>query len=502
MSRLLRPGALAAAPWPLARACATPALARAYPRRTAVRSAYLVLYAGVAAGCALLVPWLLVPFAAAAVAGTLTEAWLTRPSAGRREGLPPGSLSLVPVRQFTEEEFLARHIERYGPVSKTTWPTLSSAPLVCVHGLRRGADVLRQHAAQLAPVGIAFDPLIPAGFLRNMAPDDHRHYKRVFEEAFSEAVVEARRPDCEAAVERGLLSLAEASSAAGGADPHGFLLRTTVAAFAPLFLGVERGTPEFERLDEIYDDMGQFVEMTSLDSGSGRRHRAAAEELEQILVGSARSITAARSTGRQPAPSFLAELLRDRPDAVEDRNVTLNLVFLLRTTSGDVAGLLHWIVKTLADNPDWGARLREDADDGLAERVVLETLRLHQSEFIQRRVLEPLELDGYTIPPSWYLRVCVHESHRDPEVFPDPERFDPDRFLGRRPSRYEYSPFGRLEHRCIGVPTTMLLAVTFVTRLARDFDLAVVRDGPPEFNRYHWRPSRHLRVRVRPLSGT
>src|SRR5262249_44271502 len=124
--RLLRLGVLAAAPWPLAYACATPAVARAYPRRTVIRAVYLAAYLAVVAVCAVLVPILLVPFAIIALAGTLTGLWLMRPSAGRAEGLPPGSLSLVPVRQYVDEGFVARRLNRHGPITKTTWPTLTA----------------------------------------------------------------------------------------------------------------------------------------------------------------------------------------------------------------------------------------------------------------------------------------------------------------------------------------------------------------------------------------
>jgi len=92
----------------------------------------------------------------------------------------------------------------------------------------------------------------------------------------------------------------------------------------------------------------------------------------------------------------------------------------------------------------------------------------------------------------------VRESHRDPQVFPDPLSFCPDRFVDRRLSRYEYSPFGRLEHRCIGETFTLALATCFVSKLVRGYEWAVVQDGPAEFNRYHWRPSRRFRVRLEP----
>jgi len=69
--RLLRLGVLAAAPWPLAYACATPALARAYPRKTAIRVLYLTAYVAAGVLCAVLVPLLLLPFAMSPPQGRL-----------------------------------------------------------------------------------------------------------------------------------------------------------------------------------------------------------------------------------------------------------------------------------------------------------------------------------------------------------------------------------------------------------------------------------------------
>jgi cytochrome P450 len=48
------------------------------------------------------------------------------------------------------------------------------------------------------------------------------------------------------------------------------------------------------------------------------------------------------------------------------------------------------------------------------------------------------------------LLICQYVLHRHPAFFPDPERFDPDRFAAERPSRLAYLPFGDGAHKCIG----------------------------------------------------
>ena len=246
------------------------ARARISPQRRRSGPAYLLAYVATAVACAVFAPVLLVPFGIVAAAGTLAGLWLMRPGTGGSQRLPPGSLSLVPVRQFVDEDFLARRVDRVRPVAKTTWPTLDQ-PVVCVYGLRRAADLLRDDAASLRGVGIAFDPLIPAGFLRNMEPDDHGHYKRLFEQALTDDLVEARRPGLEAAAAEALAAMAAMDG--DGADPRPHLLRATVTAFVPLLLGVDPASPEGRRAVEIYDGMGEFLEFQSEDSEQGRRYR-------------------------------------------------------------------------------------------------------------------------------------------------------------------------------------------------------------------------------------
>jgi cytochrome P450 len=496
VGRALRLTVLAAAPWPYLRTCTSPDLVRAYPRQTVVRLGYVCVYAAVVLLSALFLPWLLLPIGVAAVAGTLVGRRLSSPSYGQSRGLAPGPLALVPVRPFVDQEFAARLFERFGPLVKTSWPPLRG-PTLCMKDIPRWAKLVREHDERLGPVENVFDPLIPAGFLRSMSPSDHRVYQKVFQQAFSDDVVEACRPHFADCVRAGLGEMAIASGrTTRGIDPRPSLRRLTEAAFIRLFFGLLPGTDDYEFFRRAYEEMGFFVELRSPKSGRGRRLQAVAGEIDAVIRERSAEIVSAIERGERPQASFLAAILRARPDAGGDANITLNLVFLLRTASSDVTGLLHWIVKKLVENPVWIERLR-DGDEDLPRRIVLETLRLEQSEYVYRRVLEPIAEDGFVVPACWNLRLCVHEAHRDPEIFPNPAAFDPDRFLARHYSSYEYQPFGRLRHRCLGGVTTEALAGAFVSQLA-SYEWAVVADGPAVFDKYHWRPSRRFRMTLTP----
>ena len=124
-----------------------------------------------------------------------------------------------------------------------------------------------------------------------------------------------------------------------------------------------------------------------------------------------------------------------------------------------------------------------------------ETLRLEQSEYLLRIATEDLDFEGFTIPRGWVVRVCVQESHRDPEVFPHPDAFDPDRFQEGHPPPTEYAPFGMHDRSCVGEYLARTAARVFLCELVDGYDLDHVPGGAKELNPWrHWAPSPGFRV--------
>jgi cytochrome P450 len=93
-------------------------------------------------------------------------------------------------------------------------------------------------------------------------------------------------------------------------------------------------------------------------------------------------------------------------------------------------------------------------------------------------VHQPFQLGEWTLPPGTFIYVDAVAMHSDPALYPDPERFDPDRFLGRKPDTYAWLPFGGGRRRCVGaafahmemdvVLRTLLLNVELVPTTERD----------------------------------
>jgi cytochrome P450 len=253
-----------------------------------------------------------------------------------------------------------------------------------------------------------------------------------------------------------------------------------------LFFGIPPESPAFARLKELYRVMDYRRAWRTSDSSVTRALEEATVILNQQLT-----------RGEDPARCFLREMIRAHPETAHERTALWNLIYILQTSWRDLAGLLQWNLKMLSDNPVWVTRLREEAEpETLAGRVVMETLRLEQSDYLMRRATQDIRFDGFVIPRGWQVRICVRESHRSREAFAEPDRFSPDRFSAGEHSKQSYSPFGASRIRCPGEHLSLSVGRIFVRELALGFDWDVSRDGPPEYGGFHWRPSSKFRVRI------
>ena len=502
LERVVEIAILAALPWPALAPLASREFRAAFPANARTLAALLGAAFAALGLVSVFAPsvWLRV-LAAAALAVHALVLWHSSVRRGRSRGWPAGSLRPLPLGPWFDREFFRREGLRHGGVFKTNQ---FIRPMACVVGLPRGLDLLREHEASLSSPPLPSGRFIPGGFLRHMPPETHVATKEVFKEALSREVYEPLEPFLRA-VMRAELERMAAESAPGsgeGLAPRRHIQRFLFAAWARLWLDVSPESPEFARLKALF----HVIDLRNPSGATDDEVRAALAEITATM----RRRLAARDAGASgPPPSFLHAMARRRPDAVEDPTVIGNLIYLTHFTWSDVSGLLVWVFRMLTEHPEWAERLRAAAPEPadalpLATRVVMETLRLEQSEHLYRAAERTIEHQGTVIPKGWLVRLCVRESHRDPAVFANPDTFDPDRFLGRAYTRREYSPFGAgLRHTCLGEGLTRFVGRVFAEELARGFTWKTVADGPHEYSAWrHWRPSSRWRVVVAKRSET
>lgn len=158
---------------------------------------------------------------------------------------------------------------------------------------------------------------------------------------------------------------------------------------------------------------------------------------------------------------------------------------------------LTWTWYLLALNPEAEQKLHEELDQVLArrapevsdlqrlpytERVIKESMRVYPPAWsLARTVISDFQLGGFTIPAGANVVMSQWIMHRHPTYFPDPEKFDPDRWLSERTQklpRFAYFPFGGGPRQCIGASFAMMEAALLLATIAQRVQLRLVPDHP------------------------
>lgn len=224
-----------------------------------------------------------------------------------------------------------------------------------------------------------------------------------------------------------------------------------------------------------------------------RRFQAARRTLNQVVDG----IIQKRRQERQDTGDLLSMLLRARDEetgqGMDDRLLRDNVLTLLLAGHETTSNALTWTWYLLSQHPDVEQRLRAELAQVLGERsptaedlpklvynqaVIEEAMRLYPPAWaVSRNAVQEDEIGGYRIPKGSVVILCPYTTHRHPAFWDEPERFDPERFLGEqvpaRP-RYAYFPFGGGPRQCIGNNFAMIEAQIILATVLQRYSLRLV----------------------------
>lgn len=172
------------------------------------------------------------------------------------------------------------------------------------------------------------------------------------------------------------------------------------------------------------------------------------------------------------------------------------MIFLMMAAHDTSTSTTTTMVYNMAAHPEWQERAREESarlGDGpldIEALEKLETLELIMNEslrmvtplpFNMRQAVRDTELLGHYIPAGTNITIWPGMNHRLPELWTDPDKFDPERFAEPRAEhkkhRYAFAPFGGGAHKCIGMVFGQLEVKTVVHRLLRRYRLELARPG-------------------------
>jgi cytochrome P450 family 135 len=193
----------------------------------------------------------------------------------------------------------------------------------------------------------------------------------------------------------------------------------------------------------------------------------------------------------------------DGGDRLTDEELRDQLVTLLLAGHETTATALAWTLYELGSDPTQLARAREAAvtgDDDYLEAVLKEAMRLHPViPMVVRTLMQPVTIAGWDLPAGATVGPSILLSHARADNHPDPERFDPTRFVGKNPPVNTWIPFGGGVRRCIGAGFSLMEGVVVLREILSSYDVTAVGRDRPKVRNITSVPRHGSRVRVTAL---
>jgi len=222
--------------------------------------------------------------------------------------------------------------------------------------------------------------------------------------------------------------------------------------------------------------------------------RRAVAQLDKVIY----EIIRRRRAGPATSGDLLSVLLQAQDDEglrMTDRQLHDEIMTLFLAGHETTANALSWTWLLLGQHPEIEEKLVEELQRVLAGRapaasdlprltytdmVLREAMRLYPPVWvIGRRALAPFRMGEYELPAETNVLMSQLITHRDGRYFPEPERFDPDRWGPSDPRnlalpRFSYFPFGGGPRVCVGAGFAMMEAVLLLATIAQKFRLTLV----------------------------
>jgi len=228
------------------------------------------------------------------------------------------------------------------------------------------------------------------------------------------------------------------------------------------------GAGEAEKLADLRESLRGFLDITTNPrfllpllivgpkriSGVAAFRRRIDRVDELIYRGIAERRAADDVAERDDILSMMIGATHEDGTPMSDEEIRDELLTLLVAGHETTATSLAWAVERLTRNPEklerLGAEVREGREEYLTA-TIQETLRLRPViSIVLRKLTEPVEIGGYELPAGVSVAPSIYLVHRNPEVYPEPQRFLPERFLENPPGTYTWIPFGGGVRRCLG----------------------------------------------------
>jgi cytochrome P450 len=233
----------------------------------------------------------------------------------------------------------------------------------------------------------------------------------------------------------------------GGEDPAFAGLHERLLRMLSVMSGLLLQEPRLRHLPGWHGEWGRFVHLRN--------------EVHRLILA---LIARRRETGEHNGDLLEMLLAAHNEDGspMSDRQIRDNLLSVLVAGHETTASELAWAFQLLAHNPSVQERLIEEIDGAHDEEYMTATIHevLRDRPVFPfagpRAVVQSIEVGGCTYRPPTQLLPCIYLVHHDPELYPAPHEFRPERFLGSSPQPRIWLPWGGGHKRCVGQHLALL----------------------------------------------
>jgi cytochrome P450 len=299
----------------------------------------------------------------------------------------------------------------------------------------------------------------------------------------------------------GMLDRWEAIAAGGKAvDARGEVILLTLeillrSMFSGDLIGYEQelreAVIEYERHMDLVSAVNSVKLPAWFPTVGRRRFQSAVRTLEEFIF----RVVEQRRRTQTDNGDLVSLLLWARDDetgqSMSDRQIRDELMTMLQAGHDTVSDAIAWTWFLMAKHPDVRQKVEQEADSVLGgrsirfqdlpklaytERVIQESMRIYPPAWVFART--PVDDDlicGYHIPAKSLVVISPYVTHRQPDLWENPEIFDPDRFLPERSEgrpRFAYYPFSAGPRQCVGASMAMLETQMIVSMTAQRYQLS------------------------------
>ena len=391
------------------------------------------------------------------------------------------------------EQFYWERNQQHGNIFKVSMPGLFNN-IACLVGPDANRLVFKDKADKLSSrLGNKFlSPILSPDMVLMQDGQQHRISRKLILPVFLPQAIASYFDTIQAVVTEAIDNWGKQGTINLSAELHKLTLKMVVR----IFLGSEK-TEEIDRVSEwftiLVDSLNGVVKWDNPLTMHGRGQAARRNIFDYVR----RIIQERAGQGDLEQSTDVLSLLLNTIDEDGNRftetqviNQAIGFLFAGHDTT---SSLMSWLLFELGNSPQWRQKLREEHQQVVGggsialshlrqlpnlTNTIKEGERMYPPGFIIcRMAMEDIEYAGYLIPAGWYVCIFPMMTHRMPEIYQNPDTFDPDRFAPPREEDkkqpYSLIGFGGGVHSCIGVELAQMEMKIILSTLLQKYDWTV-----------------------------